>query len=312
MILVFGSLNTDLVIRVPVLPHPGETVLCADYAVRPGGKGNNQAVAAARAGAEVMMVGSVGRDAFGDSVVANLVANGINAAGVRRSDTPTGIAAICVDPKGENMITVAAGANRDARAAFVPEAALGFGAATVLMQMEVPLDENWALVRHAHESGARTVLSVAPAAPVPKAVLDTLDLVVVNQGEARVLAATEGLADRPDAALTAAIAKAAGVACVMTLGGAGALAAQRGRIWKVERLAIEPVDTTGAGDAFTGVLAAALDADATVPEALRRASVGAGLACLALGAQESLPTAAEIDANLHRVPPPHELSVSLP
>ena len=312
MILVFGSLNTDLVIRVPGLPRPGETVLCADYAVKAGGKGNNQAVAAARAGAEVMMVGCVGTDAFGESLVANLAANGINAAGVHRSDKPTGIACICVDPAGENFIVVAAGANRDTRAAFVPEAALGFGAATVLMQMEVPLAENWALVRHAHESGARTVLSVAPAAPVPKAVLEALDVVVANEGEAQVLAAAEGLSHRQGPELAIAIADAAQVTCVLTLGADGALAADHGQVWIVDRMPIEPVDTTGAGDAFTGVLAAALDADASLPDALHRASVGAGLACLALGAQESLPNAADIQANLHRVPPPRRLAVTGP
>jgi ribokinase len=310
MILVFGSLNADLVIRVPALPRPGETVLCDDYAVKPGGKGNNQAVAAARAGAEVMMVGCVGRDAFGDGLLANLAENAVNTAGVRRSDRPTGIAYICVDPDGENFITVAAGANLDAHADFVPEAALGLGAATVLMQLEVPPAETWALVRHAHECGARTVLSVAPAAPVPKSVLDTLDVVVANEAEAKVLGEAEGLESRSVPALAAAIADAARATCVLTLGAEGALAADHGRVWIVDRMAIEPVDTTGAGDAFTGVLAAALDAGEPLPEALRRAAVGAGLACLALGAQESLPSLADIEANLHRVPPPRRLEVT--
>jgi ribokinase len=310
MILVFGSLNADLVIRVPALPRPGETVLSDDYAIKPGGKGNNQAVAAARAGAEVMMVGSVGNDAFGDGLVANLQANRVNIAGVHRSAKPTGIAYICVDPAGENFITVAAGANRDTRADFVPEAALGLGAATVLMQLEVPHAETWALVRHAHECGARTVLSVAPAAPVPRTVLETLDVVVANEGEARVLAEAEGLTRREGPELAAAISAAARVCCVLTLGPDGALAADRGRVWIVDRMAIEPVDTTGAGDAFTGILAAALDNGDVLPAAMHRAAVGAGLACLALGAQESLPSAADIEANLHRVPPPRRIEVT--
>jgi ribokinase len=144
---------------------------------------------------------------------------------------------------------------------------------------------------------------------VPKAVLDALDVVVANEAEARVLAEAEGLAPQNTTLLAAAIAEAAQVTCVLTLGPEGALAADHGSVWIVDRMAIEPVDTTGAGDAFTGVLAAALDNDAPLPEALRRAAVGAGLACLALGAQESLPSLADIEANLHRVPPPRRLAV---
>lgn len=307
MIIVFGSLNMDLVMSVPSLPRPGETVLCPGYITKPGGKGNNQAVAAARAGAEVMMIGRVGDDEFGRRLVANLRDNGVNSAGVKTSPRPTGIAHICVDPDGENVITVASGANLDAAASQVPDLAPGLGAAIVLMQMEVPPAENWRLIRHARESGARSVLNLAPAAAVPAEALLGLDVLIVNEAEAVAVASTGGLhADGPRA-LAQRLAEAAQLTCIITLGPQGAIAARPGEAWVVDSMEITPVDTTGAGDAFTGVLAAALDAGLDLPMALRRANVGAALACLALGAQESLPTAVAIDNHLHLVPPPRRL-----
>lgn len=304
MILVFGSLNMDLVLRVPALPRPGETVLCDDYVAVPGGKGNNQAVAAARAGAEVMMVGCVGEDEFGRRLLDNLRANGVGTTAVRTSDRPTGVAYICVDTHGENCIVVASGANLDARATAVPESMLGLGAATVLLQMEVPLEETWALIRHAHEDGARIVLNVAPAQTVPRTLLTQVDVLVVNQIEAVPTARALGLraTDPPDLAL--ALARAGHLTCIVTLGHEGAVAARGDELWTVQGMELRPVDTTGAGDAFTGILAACLDADRPLPDALHRAAVGAGLTCLGLGAQQSLPTAAAIEKNLSRVTRP--------
>ena len=307
MIVVFGSLNMDLLMQVPALPLPGETVLSPGYLVKPGGKGNNQAVAAARAGAEVMMVGRVGDDDFGRLLVANLKDNGVSAAGVEVCEEPTGIACICVDPRGHNHITVACGANMKAKALQIPEAALHLGAATVLMQMEVPPEQNWALIAHAHESGALSVLNVAPTAPVPPAALEGLDVLVANEHEIEPLIDALGLARGEPADMARALARETGTICVITLGGKGAVAARGHDLWVVEAMPIDPVDTTGAGDAFTGVLAASLDEAADLPRALHRATVAAGLTCLALGAQESLPAAAAIDAALSRVAMPRRL-----
>ena len=304
MILVFGSLNMDLIMEVAALPHRGETALSPGYVMKPGGKGGNQAVAAARAGADVMMAGCVGDDEFGRLLMENLKANRVATGGIRVATEPTGIATICVDRGGDNVITVAAGANFRADLTSIPEAWLGFSHATVLMQMEVPPEQNWALIRHAHEVGARSILNVAPAAPVPRGALDALDVLIVNEVEAAAVSNTLGLSRHGPKELARGIADEAKLTCIITLGHRGAVAASDGDLWLVDRMPVEAADTTGAGDAFTGILAAALDDDDDLATALRRASVGAGLSCLTLGAQDSLPTNDAINANLHRVPPP--------
>jgi ribokinase len=308
MILVFGSLNMDLVMTVPVLPKPGETVLCPGYTLKPGGKGNNQAVAAARAGAPVAMAGCIGPDAFGSGLVENLVRAGVDTSGIQLAEQPTGCAMICVDTDAENFITVASGANLAASSDRIADSRLGPGT-TVLMQMEVPAEQNWALIRRAHELGSRTVLNVAPASDVPPDILKLINVLVVNEHEAAEIADRLGLSTSSATGLARDLARTCGVTCVVTLGAAGALMAESGgALWTAAPLKINPVDTTGAGDAFCGILTAALDAGAEPAEALHRASVGASLACMALGAQESLPTAEAIDARLREVGEPLRLS----
>lgn len=294
----------DLSVRVARHPLPGETLLGSGGVVTAGGKGANQAVAAARAGAEVAMAGAVGADGFGAVLRDNLAAQGIDTTLVVDSDRPTGVAFICVDRAAENFITVAQGANRAPRADQVPDDRLGPDT-LVLMQMEIPPAENWALLRRARARGARTMLNVAPAAGVPEAALADLDVLIVNTIEAEAVARTLGLEIGSDAAATArAIAGHCRLTCVMTLGRDGALAAEAdGALLVVPALPVAPVDTTGAGDTFTGVLAAGLDAGLSLEQALRRASVGAALSCLALGAQEAMPRAADIDARLGELPP---------
>ncbi|NBB83218.1 MAG: ribokinase [Alphaproteobacteria bacterium] len=307
MILVFGSLNMDLVLAAAAIPRPGETVIGDGYATLPGGKGNNQAVAAARAGAAVAMAGAVGDDAFGRALIDNLTAEGIDTALVAATDRPTGIAMITVDPAGENAISVAAGANRAVAAEAVPDRALT-PETTVLMQMEVRAEENWALIRRARAAGARTVLNVAPAAPVPAEALADLDVLVVNQHEAEAVAAERGLdAGGGPAATAKVLADRTDLICVVTLGGDGAVAATADGVWQVAALPVTPIDTTGAGDTFTGVLAAGLDAGLDLPEALRRASVGAALACRGAGAQAAMPRQADIDAAIDGVPTPRPI-----
>ncbi|QQP88121.1 ribokinase [Skermanella sp. TT6] len=308
MILVFGSLNMDLVMTVPSLPKPGETVLCPAYQLKPGGKGNNQAIAAARAGAAVAMTGCIGPDAFGSTLVENLARDGVDTSGIQVAETATGCAMICVDADGENFISVASGANLSASADRIPDERLGAGI-TVLMQMEVPAEQNWALIRRAHALGARTVLNVAPAADVPPDILKLIDILVVNELEAAEIAGRLELSASSATGLARDLARTCGVTCVVTLGGAGALMAESGgALWTAAPLKISPVDTTGAGDAFCGILTAALDGGASPEEALHRASVGASIACLGLGAQESLPTAEAIDARLAEVSAPLRLS----
>lgn len=291
VILVFGSINVDVVVPVPFLPTPGETVLGGDYALLPGGKGANQALAACRAGAAVMLAGAVGNDAFAALALEGLRRDGVDLALVRRVERPTGVAAIMVGARGENLIAVAPGANREAAAAGVPDSALGPG--TVLVcQMEVPARETWALIRRARAAGARTVLNLAPAAPIDSALFAEIDILVANAGEAATLGADP-----------AALARRLRQALVVTSGGAGSTAflADGGRI-DTPALAIDPIDTTGAGDTFVGVLATGLDERLPLAAALRRASAAAGLACLARGAQTAMPGRAAIEAAVARLP----------
>ena len=299
MILVFGSLNADLVFQVRVLPRPGETVLCPGYVLAPGGKGANQAAAAAKAGASVRMVGHVGDDSFGSFLRGVLVEAGVDCTGVADSDKATGIAVIGVESGGENQIMVGSGANLATHASQVDDAALVPGL-TVLCQNEVDPEATFALLQRARRRGVRTILNLAPAAPVPAPVLDAIDVLVVNEIEAAMAAGEGGVGDAR--ALAQGLATRHDLTCVVTLGAEGAIAVGPGGNFRIGPLAIDPVDTTGAGDAFVGVLAAALDQGRTLPEALRRASVAAGLACTRLGAQTS-PRVAEIEARLADLAP---------
>jgi ribokinase len=284
MIVVFGSINVDLLVPVPHLPVPGETVLGGDYALAPGGKGANQALAARRAGAEVVMVGAIGRDGFAEVALSLLRRDGVDLSLVATSARPTGCAAIAVDPAGENLIAVASCANHDVAAAQVPDRLLGPQTVLVL-QREVPAPENAALIRRARERGARVVLSLAPAGSIAPARLVDIDILIANENEAATLG------DQP-----AVVARQLRQVLVVTRGAAGAAAFLRdGGYIAVPALAINSVDTTGAGDTFAGVFAAGLDQGLALELALYRASAAAALACLAIGAQPAMPGRAAID-----------------
>ena len=244
-------------------------------------------------------VGHVGADAYGPVVRGMLEEAGVDCATLAVSGRPTAIAVIGIEESGENAIIVASGANLETRADQVPDSLLGPGT-TVLCQNEIRTAETFAALTRAKRMGARTILNMAPAAPVPPEVLGALDLLVVNELEAEVAA---GVSGQPPAAVAQGLATTYGLTCVVTLAGAGCIAVTAAEGWRVPVLPIDPVDTTGAGDCFTGVLAAALDEGQALPEALRRACVAASLACLAVGAQSSQPTRAQIDARLAEVPP---------
>jgi ribokinase len=291
MLLVFGSINIDLLVPVPGLPRPGETVLGGDYCLLPGGKGANQALAACRAGASVMMGGAVGKDAFAAAALDLLRRDGVDLALVRQVHRPTGCAAIMVDESGENLIAVASGANADVTAEMVPDQALAPGT-IVLCQMEVPVAATAGLIRRAARRGARSILNLAPALPIEPSLFDDLDLLVTNEAEAAMLGGDPTV-----------IARRLRQAFVVTRRAAGSTAFLRdGRRLEIPVLAIDAVDTTGAGDTFVGVLAAALDQDMALEPALRRASAAAGLACLAHGAQTAMADAVAIEAAVTRLP----------
>ncbi len=311
MIVVFGSINVDVVVPVKSLPRPGETVLGRFYKLVAGGKGANQALAASRAGAVTRMVGAVGRDSFAEVALADMVAAGIDLSGVRRCGVATGCAVICVDKAGQNQIAVAAGANLRARQGDLPDGLLG-PHSLIAMQMEVPPAQNWALVTRARALGARLLLNVAPAGPLPRLILPALDWLVVNEIEAAAIAANLGLGQENSRAIAAALSKATGITVVVTLGAVGAVAFAGKQGWEIGALPIKPVDTTAAGDAFVGAFAAALDEGADLPAALRRGSVAGALACLARGAQPSLPLREAIEQRLGELPPARKIKQGKP
>ena len=290
MILVFGSINIDLLVPVPKLPRPGETVLGGDYRLLPGGKGANQALAACRAGAAVVMAGAVGDDAFAGAALELLKRDGVDLGLVRRGARPTGCAAIMVGGTGENLIAVAPGANAEANAAAVPDDLLGPGT-IVLCQMEVPVVQTAALIRRAAARSTQTVLNLAPALAIDPGLLGSIDLLVANEAEAVTLGGDPGH-----------IAQRLRQGFIVTRGAGGSTAFLPGgeRI-DIPALAIEAVDTTGAGDTFVGVLAAGLDEGLSLKVALRRASAAAGLGCLAHGAQTAMPDRAAIEAAVARL-----------
>jgi ribokinase len=304
MIVVFGSINLDLFVRVERLPAPGETVLGPRLETAPGGKGANQALAAKRAGAAaVRLVGRVGRDPFAAPALELLRAGAVDLDRVEPGDEPTGCAFIAIDDQGQNQIVVASGANRSVDQAQVPDDWLG-PRTLLVVQMEVPHAATWAVVRRARAAGARIVLNAAPAGAAPVEALAALDLLIVNEVE--VLAVADGLGVAAADAIAAgrALAPQLDIPVVVTLGQAGAVACVGAGGWRLGTLPVRPVDTVGAGDAFVGALVAALDRGLGFEPALRRAAVAGSLACTVAGAQPSLPTADAIEARLAELPPP--------
>jgi ribokinase len=277
-------------VPVPHLPAPGETVLGGDYIIAPGGKGANQALAARRAGSNVLMVGAVGRDVFAETALSLLRRDGVDLSLVTAVDKPTGYAAITVDAVGENTIAGASGANLAVNAAQVADRLLG-PKIVLLVQREIPATENATLMRRARERGTCIVMSLAPAGPIAPIQLEDIDILIANEGEAATLDS-----DGP------ATARRLRQGLIVTRGAAGAVAfLANGDTVEVPTLDIKPVDTTGAGDTFAGVLAAGLDQKLALDHALHRASAAAALACLAIGAQPAMPDRTAIDAAADRL-----------
>ena len=290
MIVVFGSINLDLIFALPHIPSPGETVLSPTTRIEPGGKGANQAVAAARDGASVIMAGAVGRDAIATDALVLLRQAGVDLTRVAETDTTTGCAAISVDPQGRNAIAVGSGANLLARNEQIEDPLLT-PATTLLLQMEVPADQTAALIRRAKAKGARIILNLAPAAALPLEALKAIDILTVNETETEWLAAHLGCAPTAQDLQIA-----LNVTVIQTLGEQGLEAATPQGVQTIPAKPIISLDTTAAGDCFVGVLAAALDRGAALDEALNRATAAAALCCTKPGSQGSIPWAQETDA----------------
>jgi ribokinase len=293
-VVVVGSINVDLVLRLPRLPAPGETVLGGALTRQHGGKGANQAVAAARAGAHALLIGAVGV-VDGQDSVEELAASGVDVTWVRRSGEPTGVAVVQVaDDTGENQIAVASGANAAVSAHDV-DAALStvkLGPAdVVVLSCELPGTPLRLAADLARGAGARLVVNPAPADP---RCLDLLTGAVAtpNEHELAVLAAAH---DWPAALAAVALSERTGGPVVVTLGARGALLADSGSVEHVAAHQVVVRDTTGAGDTLTGVLAASLAQGRALPAAVRRAVVAAALAATREGARAGMPTAAQID-----------------
>lgn len=291
-IVVVGSLNMDLVVRSPRHPQPGETLLGAEFRTFPGGKGANQAVAAARLGGQVKLIGRVGADAFGDALLETCTRDGVDTGHVERlEDAPTGVALITVDDAGQNTIVVVPGANGKLSPPDLLAAAPAFeGASVVVMQLEVPLLTVIYAADLARRHGARVVLNPAPAQPLSTTGLEQVDVLIPNQSEAALLT---GCASAGDAARRLI---ALGVrSVIVTMGERGVLIAEGETLTHLPAHQVSVVDTTAAGDAFVGAFAVGLAEGRTVREAAAWGNAAGALAVTRAGAQPSLPTRAELE-----------------
>jgi ribokinase len=300
-LVVIGSANQDLVVRVAHVPAPGETILGGDFMALPGGKGANQAVAAARLGARVRFVGRVGADAFGDALVAGMTDAAIDPVHVRRDRThPTGVALIGVGDDGQNAIIVAPGANGQVDASDIDDARESIAAAAaIVVQLEIPRETVAYALRVARSCGTRVILNPAPAdhrSPLSEALLRDVAVLTPNEHEAANLlglASPAGL-DMAEAAVR--LRTLGPEIVIVTLGGEGCLIASPDGVERLPAIRVTPVDTTAAGDCFTGALAVALGEGRSVAEAARFAIKAASLSVTRMGAQPSLPSRAEVDA----------------
>ncbi|MHA6963810.1 ribokinase [Zobellella denitrificans] len=298
---VAGSINIDHVIRLPQFPRPGETLTGRDYRIVPGGKGANQAVAAARAGAATRFVACVGEDALADSLVAGFAADGIDTTAIDTvAGVNTGVALIQVNDNGENTIALAAGANGELTPARLERHSAALNCEQLLLQLEIPLDTNLAAARAAKAQGARVVLNPAPARSLPDELLALVDLITPNETEAEQLTGV-AVSDDAGAAAAAEALHAKGIdTVIITLGARGVWLSERGQGRRVPGFSVQAVDTTAAGDTFNGALAAALQQGRPLAQAVRFAQAAAAISVTRPGAQTSVPFRAEIEALLEQ------------
>lgn len=293
---VLGSLNMDLVVRVEALPAPGQTVTGGELLTVPGGKGANQAVAAARLGARVRMVGRVGSDAHGEELIRGLVEDGVDVSGVTRDTrAPSGAALILVGSGGQNMIAVAPGANGRVGEHEVRALVEGLGSGdVVVMQLEIPLPAVVSAAEQARLAGARVLLNAAPSTTPADRAIPESDVLVVNEAEAADLTGTpvRDLVAAERAALRLA---ASAAAVIVTMGGAGAVLCESGRSTRVAPMVVDAVDATAAGDAFVGAVAMGLAAGWSLRETVRVGSAAGAAAAGRLGARSSLPRPPDLE-----------------
>lgn len=306
-LVVVGSSNTDMIIRVPHIPAPGETVLGGEFLTAAGGKGANQAVAAARVGGDVSLVACVGTDVFGEQALSGFEQEGIDTHQcIKDKDAPSGVAQIFVAEDGENSIAVAPGANACLQPRHIAESeSLLNGAGVVLLQLETPVETVLEAARRSHAGGARVILNPAPACALPAEIYPLLDLITPNESEIEILTGIH-VSDESSATEAATVLHGRGVRNVLlTRGARGVFLSEQDeggiRTGSYPAFSVTPVDTTAAGDVFNGCLAVELARGQDLLEATRFAQAGAALAVQTLGAQTSAPTRAAVEGFLQQV-----------
>ena len=301
MLIVFGAINQEYIFKTNALPEAGETLLAHDYDVYSGGKGANQALAAARMGTKTALISCVGNDGAGIRMMSHLKRDGVMVTGVSESENHlTGTASIITSSTGQKYTVVALGANVDAHQDQIPDEILKVGN-VILMQMELSLAENEKLINRAYEKGVKIILNLAPAMKISDQALKKLDYLIVNQIEARQMAAALGLdVEKTPETLARALSKAGELNCIVTMGDKGSTAATvSGQIYKVKAMQLEKViDTTGAGDAYCGTFAACIHNGETLLSAMKHASIAGTLACKEYGSQDSFAYSGDIKEHL--------------
>ena len=300
-IVVVGSFNMDLVVRMPAIPRPGETLLGGIFATYPGGKGSNQAVAAARLGGKVAMIGRVGADAFGDQLLTMARREGIDTRFVGvDSHVATGVALIQVDAQGQNSIAVASGANFSLTAAEVATAFAQLERVDLLiMPLETPIDTILTAAELARQAGARVLLNPAPAQHLPPELLKNVDVLIPNEYEAAFMTGIAIHSPHDARQAAAHLLQCGPGSVIVTMGSRGALIAESAQseiiYTQTPAFSVKAVDTTAAGDCFVGALAVAPGEGHSLATSARFASAAAALSVTRIGAQPSLPTRAEVE-----------------
>jgi ribokinase len=295
MIHVLGSINIDYSCSVGHLPRPGETIVGKSLFTTPGGKGANQAIAARRAGSPVTIIGAIGSDEVAEQALACLTEDGVDISQVKKVPGPTGCAFVFVDAASENQIVIVPGANAGVDEAQAREMAIEPGD-VLLLQLEVPVSTVVAAADHASKRGATVVANLAPYQQLPAACFDNIDILLVNETEAGLLAADLNIESSGDN-LAAGIAEHINATVVLTLGARGVIAVNKDQTLAISGVSVNSVDTVGAGDTFAGYLGAMLERSEPLQRACEIANSAAALACTKPGAQTAMPLMSELNIN---------------
>lgn len=302
MIIVFGSNVLDLFFQQADLPPKDKALFVDGHVEQPGGKGANQAIAAARAGATVRFYGALGEGGHGRQMYKNLAKNNIDISGIKFFDMPSGLATIFVDESdGTHRIVVSQGANKFAIQDFVPDNVIT-PETILLVQGELDIDQTATLIERVKKAGGRSVMNFAPAIqPLSEALLHNLDVIILNEYEAEAVGAQHQIPTEDKNALAQNIQKKFNLTTIITMGPAGCITATADNFFVTPALKIKPIDTVGAGDAFTGYICAALDRGATLQQAVQEASIAGSLTCTKIGAQTALPHRADVEHEMKKL-----------